>query len=481
MLLFCKIKLIIMNKKTLTLIIASAFSTISLNAQFSNTPTTWNVPTGFEDASSSGRANDQDHSTFDINGDGLPDLIDGIETSGNFRVWGYGTSQYYWKVYLNNGTGFNTTPTTWNVPTGFEDALNSGRAYGQDHTTLDINGDGLPDLIDGITTATGNSAVWGYGTSQYYWKVYLNNGTGFNSTPTTWNVPTGFEDAGSSGTANGDDHSTFDINGDGLPDLIDGISTATGNSAVWGYGTAQYYWKVYLNNGTGFNSTATTWNVPTGFEDAASSGRAYDQDHTTLDINGDGLPDLIDGIDVSSGNFRVWGIGTSQYYWKIYLNNGTGFSSTATIWNVPTGFENALNSGRANGQDHSTLDMNGDGFPDLIDGIDASSGSFRVWGFGTSQYYWKVYLSELTPSGIESHENQIMRIYPNPVNDYLFVNLNADIYTTVELIDVQGRLALSENISSKDFQLNVSKLNPGVYFIKVYGANQTAHQIFIKK
>ena len=125
--------------------------------------------------------------------------------------------------------------------------------------------------------------------------------------------------------------------------------------------------------------------------------------------------------------------------------------------------------------------MNGDGFPDLIDGIDASSGSFRVWGYGTSQYYWKVYLSELTPSVIESLENQTMKIYPNPVNDYLFVNLNADMYTTVELIDVQGRLALSENISSKDFHLNVNNLNPGVYFIKVYGANQTAHQIFIKK
>ena len=230
-----------------------------------------------------------------------------------------------------------------------------------------------------------------------------------------------------------------------------------------------------------FSNTPTTWNVPNSFENASSSGRANDQDHSTFDINGDGLPDLIDGIDVSSGSYRVWGFGTSQYYWKVYLNNGTGFSNTATIWNVPTSFENASSSGRANGQDHSTFDINGDGFPDLIDGIDISSGSYRVWGFGTPQYYWKVYLSELTPSLIEAHENQGMLIYPNPATDYLFVNLNADMYTRVELIDVQGRLALSENISSKDFHLNLTNLNPGVYFIKVYGANQTAHQVFIKK
>ncbi len=398
-----------MNKKTLTLIYASALISLSLNAQFSNTPTTWNVPNSFENASSSGRANDQDHSTFDINGDGLPDLIDGIDvSSGSYRVWGFGTSQYYWKVYLNNGTGFSNTATTWNVPTSFENASSSGRANGQDH-------------------------------------------------------------------------STFDINGDGLPDLIDGIDISSGSYRVWGFGTSQYYWKVYLNNGTGFSNTATTWNVPTSFEDASSSGRANGQDHSTFDINGDGLPDLIDGIDISSGSYRVWGFGTSQYYWKVYLNNGTGFSNTATIWNVPTSFENASSSGRANGQDHSTFDINGDGFPDLIDGIDISSGSYRVWGFGTPQYYWKVYLSELTPSLIEAHENQGMLIYPNPATDYLFVNLNADMYTRVELIDVQGRLALSENISSKDFHLNLTNLNPGVYFIKVYGANQTAHQVFIKK
>ncbi|MBK6681483.1 MAG: VCBS repeat-containing protein [Ignavibacteriales bacterium] len=92
----------------------------------------------------------------DINNDGKPDLFSGNGDGG------YAPST----IYLNTGTGVPTTPSftftgqAWTVGTAFND----------------INGDGLLDL------AVGNQG----NTSDPYKPIfyYINQGTGFTSTPT---------------------------------------------------------------------------------------------------------------------------------------------------------------------------------------------------------------------------------------------------------------------------------------------------------
>jgi len=113
---------------------------------------------------------------------------------------------------------FDETTINWGTPSGSW-KVRAIDAFGTYDDTFDINGDGLPDLIDGCEDG--------------HWNVYLNNGSGFDETPINWGTPSGswkVRDTTTFGTY--DD--TFDINGDGLPDLIDGCEDG--------------HWNVYLND-----------------------------------------------------------------------------------------------------------------------------------------------------------------------------------------------------------------------------------------
>jgi len=529
-------------KKQFTLIGALALSCNLAVAQFNTSPTQWNVPNSFEDAYDAGKVSGTVHTTMDINGDGKPDLIDGMNESAS-SVWLNG-SQKYWKVYVNSGSGFSSTPTQWNVPNSFEDAYDAGKVSGTVHTTMDINGDGLPDLIDGMNESA--SSVWLNG-SQKYWKVYVNSGSGFSLTPTQWNVPNGFEDAYDAGKVSGTVHTTMDINGDGLPDLIDGMNESA--SSVWLNGS-QKYWKVYVNSGSGFSLTPTQWNVPNSFEDAYDAGKVSGTVHTTMDINGDGLPDLIDGMNESASS--VW-LNGSQKYWKVYVNTGSGFSSTPTQWNVPNGFEDAYDAGKVSGTVHTTMEINGDGLPDLIDGMNESAssvwlnGSQKYWkvyvntgaGFslsptqwnvpnsfedaydagkvsGTvhttmdldgdympdlidgmnesassvwlngSQKYWKLYKNTLTnTTGIEVYsENgfENLTTYPNPTDGIFSINLSELSSPTVNVFNSLGSLIYKGNGNGNSiFTFDLGQHEAGIYFIKVLSDNNLYSARVIKK
>ena len=79
------------------------------------------------------------------------------------------------------------------------------------------------------------------------------------------------------------------------------------------------------------------------------------------------------------------------------------------------------------------------------------------------------------PQGIEENENVMISIYPNPAHDNLFVN--AANIQRVEMYSVTGQLVLS----STDNELNVSGLEPGVYFIRVNcGTNVLTERVIIK-
>jgi hypothetical protein len=81
----------------------------------------------------------------------------------------------------------------------------------------------------------------------------------------------------------------------------------------------------------------------------------------------------------------------------------------------------------------------------------------------------------LTPLGINENVNENIIIYPNPTNDYLFINSKSIIIQIIEIFDILGRKVLSEKENFK--QLNVSKLKTGVLFVKI----MTQKGILIKK
>ena len=77
-------------------------------------------------------------------------------------------------------------------------------------------------------------------------------------------------------------------------------------------------------------------------------------------------------------------------------------------------------------------------------------------------------------------ENIAFDIYPNPVNDRLYIETQT---LTIEIYDVYGRIQKLRNSETQKLRnsIDVSNLKSGVYFVKVVTENGEAVQRFIKK
>ena len=74
-----------------------------------------------------------------------------------------------------------------------------------------------------------------------------------------------------------------------------------------------------------------------------------------------------------------------------------------------------------------------------------------------------------------------INVYPNPVNDKLFIETET-VVEEVVVYDVYGRHQVTETPSHQgDLSIDVADLNSGVYFVKVVTENGEAVQRFVKK
>jgi len=339
---------------------------------------------------------------IDINGDGKPDLVWSSQTTGR-KPWGTDSAPY-WKVYLNDGQNFSAVAKNWPVPV-FQGvrggAYMANRFYGNEIWNLiDINGDKKPDLV--WTSQTTGRKPWGTDSAPY-WKVYLNTGNGFASSPKNWTIPVFQGVRGGAYIANrfygNEIWNLMDMNGDGKPDLV--WSSQTTGRKPWGDGVTNY-WKVYLNNGSNFSQSAQNWAVPnlSGVKGGVYiANRFYGNEiWSTLDLNGDKLPDLVWSSQTTGR--KPWGTGSAPY-WKVYLNDGQNFSALAKNWPVPAlqGVRGgAYMPNRFYGNEiWSTLDLNGDGKLDLV--WTSQTTGRKPWGTDSAPY-WKVFTN--TGSGFAS-------------------------------------------------------------------------------
>jgi hypothetical protein len=237
--------------------------------------------------------------TADLNGDGRPDLI--VANEGDVHV----------SVLLNTTAPGAITPSFASQKT-----FATGRDPGS-VTALDVNGDGRPDLI--VANGPDNTV-----------SVLLNTTAPGATTPsfaTQQTFATGFNP--SSVTA-------ADINGDGRPDLIvansqDTVVSVLLNTTAPGAGTASF---------------ATKQPFVTGNEPSSV---------TVADVNGDGLSDLIVAHNGAADNVAVLLNTTTP---------GATIPSFASQKTFATG--TSPGSGSIVPGSVTTLDVNGDGRPDLI-------------------------------------------------------------------------------------------------------------------
>lgn len=266
----------------------------------------------------------------DINGDSLPDIIKSE----------YVSSTHYYTIYINDGVdGFYDDTSNWTMPVPLSNG--SGSPYA--HTFLvDVDGDGFTDILK-ATDSSGSRAV------------YINDGDSTGWTlDSNYVIPFDLESSGSP------DHSyrLMEVNGDGLIDVV---------RAEYAGGTI--YDNIYINNGDGTGWTEdTSWTVPIYF----SSGSAR-YDLKVLDVNGDGLTDIVYSEYASS-----------THYDDVYINNGIDGWDVDTNWVVPVNFA----SNGASQREIIVADANGDGLNDFIN-AESNSQYRKVYlnkGDGTGWY-----------------------------------------------------------------------------------------------
>jgi hypothetical protein len=478
---------------------------------FDAVPTEWSLPEGgdnpggYWDTEYSSTSNGFNTWTLmDMDGDHWPDLVvTAIAGNGSPRAFSPSNAPY-WKVYLNTGSGFATAPLTWPLPAG-------GIVFGADvqsfpyvryvsapagcHAwdTRDMNGDGRPDLV---LTAY-EQASFDAGTDPH-WKVYLNTGTGFSLVAVDHQLPpgggfyagapSGFPRMDSENYAPGSDVWRLrDMDADGRPDLV--LTSAYDGSYFTCYGWGDMpFWKVYLNSGSAFSTTAIEWSVPEGgssgiqqlgFHDVQQvfANQDNQQSWGLIDLGGDGPPDLVVASDDNDGSGAIM-FGGDAPFWRRFTNTGDGFETTYTPWTLPDGgavypdsgfaqieCSNATNYG---GEVWRTMDMNGDSLQDLVvtGHLPQDMAYENVFGLGTDPY-WRVYLQIDPSSGVADHAGAALGLYPNPVSSTLIVKAPvALVGNPVLILDATGRIVLASFLRSTLEEFDLASLAAGPYMVR---------------
>jgi len=279
--------------------------------------------------------NDFGTRTFDVNGDGLVDIVSMTLNGINQPI----TS----KVWLNDGTGWNYD-ASWILPVPLygKDGENRYGDYGT--RALDINGDGLVDIVSMTINGT-NQPI----TS----RVYVNTGTGWNY-DASWILPVPLY--GNIGGYLENGNQTLDVNGDGLIDIVSVSIDVLHNYKVDS--------KVWLNDGTGWNYDAS-WILPVPLYGKDGNHMLFETGTRTIDINGDGLTDIV-SITIDSSLTPYNSSTPYPVISKVWINTGTGWNYDASwILPVPLSSKDGAN---AYGGDYGTrtLDINGDGLVDIV-------------------------------------------------------------------------------------------------------------------
>ncbi|HVU08862.1 MAG TPA: toxin TcdB middle/N-terminal domain-containing protein [Verrucomicrobiae bacterium] len=352
---------------------------------------------------------------IDMNGDGLPDRV----------IDQHDPPRSHFQIQFNTGSGFASSIYDWNnvlsVYPNYEgytsDALNVPYALSIDDvsslTTLtDMNGDGLPDRVIA-------------GSAAGRFDVQLNLGNAFSSSVQAWNNVTlsGIRTDSYYAPRSRDNNYVYsdliDMNGDGLPDRV--IDS----------GSPNYIIEAQINNGVNGFGSPESWNLSGAYpgEIDTVNGANYVQ---LVDMNGDGLPDLV----------YLPSYGGGVYY--VYINTGTGFSSAVTWSGVTVGGlgmgGDAPQAWDANGTRAEMIDINGDGLPDRVMRYPNTSGS--PTDYLEVQYNLGPFPDLLTTvsNGIGGSVNaayQPSTIYRNP--DGSSQKMNFPVYVVSSVIANDGR------------------------------------------
>lgn len=93
----------------------------------------------------------------------------------------------------------------------------------------------------------------------------------------------------------------------------------------------------------------------------------------------------------------------------------------------------------------------------------------------------EVQITQGSPLSIQEVHNTIVSVYPNPTQGLVTIENNSNnTFTTVQLVDLAGKIVLSEVMNSNVHQIDLSTFNSGVYIIKV-NSTEFTQQFLLNK
>jgi hypothetical protein len=181
---------------------------------------------------------------------------------------------------------------------------------------------------------------------------------------------------------------------------------------------------------SGFADTPEAWALEAGF---VADYNMYSTDGlgdywSVLDLTGDGLPDLIQTGHGNNADADVMG-----EHWYVWPGTGAGFGARID-WVLPMDHRDFAGIHAANSI-QTVLDINGDGYPDLVFAMDTTTND----AFGPpGANYWEVFLSD-GATGFEITPRQwSLPALANPTEVYEGTS------HTVRDLDGDGRVELIE-------------------------------------
>ncbi len=154
-------------------------------------------------------------------------------------------------------------------------------------------------------------------------------------------------------------------------------------------------------------------------------------------------------------------------------------NSDAQLWNIV-----AESSGTA-----YRLDNVGSGMTADCSGGNSANGTavieYEIKSSGSDNQYWYLQKVDMVETSVERIKNADYDfvIYPNPVNDLLYLSHTSDIPENchIEIFSSQGVKLVDRYADTNDIRIDVSGFTGGIYLLKVNLNGMTITKKFVKK
>ena len=421
----------------------------------------------------------------------------------NVTLTGSGASTYLWDNNVSNGVSF--VPSVNNVyrvtGTDVNGCINTAKV------SVEVNS--FPVVFANTTytaVCSGESVtLTGAGASTYTWNNNVSNGVSFVPSVTKTYTVTGTDVNGCKNTAN------VLVTVNALPKVVATATTKAiciGESVtLTGTGASTYTWDNNVSNGVSFVPNTTKTYIVTGTD----ANGCKNTSNVSVTVNS--LPVVIatatKTVICIGEEVTLSGSGASTYTWDNNVSNCVFFVPSETKTYTVTGTnangcsKKASVNVKVNMLPPVSITLNGNTTycsTNLTELVSTTSSSY-LWNSGettksikptqTGNYFVKITdingCSQTSQpvdvivnncAGIENLDNLFIKTYPNPVTDYLMIEINETLVGKNYFVtDVAGKLLISGSFEKTINQIDFNQYASGSYMLHI---NEQTFQ-FIKE